>query len=114
MKILGTRDEGEWLAGLSEQEKAQFLAALIHELTIVARSTYRPQTEELENPRRMRKVNEIQHRIAACLRQVLSGRGNDEFQVSIAAWVFEESDPELRELLSWAWAQAKRRPQNET
>jgi len=108
------REESEWLVGLSDRHKQLFLATLGHELTIAARSTYQPQTEDLDHPRWMRRFNEVQHRVAACLYQRLLGRGNVEFLASIAEWVFEEGDDDVRQLLWFAWNEAKRRSCGET
>jgi hypothetical protein len=99
--------EGNWLVSQGERTKAVFLATLMHAITIAGRNSYRPQTEELDKPAQLRKVNEIQHRIAACLRQVLCGQTNESFERSIAAWVLEQQDTELRDLMSYAWYDAK-------
>jgi len=53
---------------LETRSKTLFLATLMHELTIAGRNSYRVQSEELDKPSQLRKVNEIQHRVAACLR----------------------------------------------
>jgi hypothetical protein len=68
--------EGNWLVSLDEQSKALFLAILIHAITIAGRSSYRPHTEELDKPAQLRKTNEIQHRLSACLLQMLRGLGS--------------------------------------
>lgn len=99
--------EGSWLVSQNERSKAIFLATLMHAITIVGRNSYRAQTEELEKPSQLRKVNEIQHRVAACLRQLLSGQANESFERSIAAWVLEQQDTELRDLMAYAWNEAK-------
>lgn len=99
--------EGRWLVSLESRSKTVFLVTLMHELTIVGRSSYRPQSDELDKPWQLRKVNEIQHRVAACLRELLSGQGNESFQASVAAWVLDQQDTELQCLLSGAWSNAK-------
>ena len=99
--------EGEWLVAQGEKGKALFLATLIHAITIVGRNSYQPQTEELEKPSQLRNINEIQHRVAACLRQILSGQANEGFERSMAAWVLAQQDTELRDLMSKAWNDAK-------
>ncbi|MCP5158615.1 MAG: hypothetical protein H6975_04235 [Gammaproteobacteria bacterium] len=99
--------EGRWLVSLETHSKTLFLATLMHELTIVGRNSYRVRSEELEKPLQLRKVNETQHRVAACLRQLLSGQANESFQESIAAWVLEQQDTELQGLMSYAWSNAK-------
>ena len=64
-----TNDDADHFFGkLTREDKAQFLLRLAHELTIVGRYTYIPQTEELAYPQRLRTLNEIQHRLLAhCL-----------------------------------------------
>lgn len=99
--------EGRWLVSLETRSKTLFLVTLMHELTIVGRSSYRPQTDELEKPSQLRMVNEIQHRVAACLRDLLSGQANESFQESVAGWVLDQQDAELQGLLSGAWSKAK-------
>src|SRR4051794_16505399 len=55
-------------AQLARHEKAHFLVALAHGLTIVARDTYAPRQEGVTNPCRLRALNEVQHRVlAGCL-----------------------------------------------
>ena len=56
---------------LSDIEKANFLARLAFELTIVARETYEVGTDNLEFPQEMRIINEIQHRILNYLSALL-------------------------------------------
>ncbi len=99
--------EGDWLVAQGKRSKALFLAALMHELTIAGRNSYRVATDELEKPSQLRKVNEIQHRVAACLGQVLSDQPSESFQRSIATWVLEQPDMELQSLMAHAWYGAK-------
>lgn len=101
--------EGKWLAGLPGERKPLFLAALGHELTVVARSTYKPQTEELDKPSQLRKINEVQHRVLACLVQLLAGACEVSFQEAIPGFLLEEQDPELVELMQFAWRRTKER-----
>jgi hypothetical protein len=51
----------------SPGEKAEFTAQLIYELTLVARESYEAGGEGLSDPRRVRRVNELQHRLSAFL-----------------------------------------------
>jgi hypothetical protein len=51
----------------SSQEKLDFLLQLAHALTILARETYKPGEEGLNQPSRMRLLNEIQHRVMGFL-----------------------------------------------
>ena len=62
-----------YFSALSLGRKASLLAALAHELTIVARDTYEAGTENLTCPSRMRAINEVQHRLTAFLAALLRG-----------------------------------------
>src|SRR5438128_711453 len=101
--------EGRWLASLQEQRKLLFLSKLGHELTIVGRNSYGPQTEELDKPAQLRKINEVQHRVLACLSQLIGGKCESGFQESIATLVLRQTDPELGPLMEHAWRRAKER-----
>lgn len=101
--------EGRWLAELPYEVKVLFLATLAHDLTVVARNSYRPQTEELGKPSQLRRINEIQHRILACLVQSLEGVCERSFQESIASLVLQQSDQELGDLMDYAWRSTKER-----
>jgi hypothetical protein len=46
---------------MSPKEQLRFLSLLGEWLTITGRDTYKPQTEELLCPARLRAINEIQH-----------------------------------------------------
>jgi hypothetical protein len=56
----------------SNQEKSEFLAHLSHELTILARAAYVPGTEDLNDPARLRRINELQHQLSGFLMKLLS------------------------------------------
>ncbi len=51
----------------SSAEKKEFLAHLMHELTIVARDSYEAGGDDLTNPQRVRRLNEVQHSVSAFL-----------------------------------------------
>jgi hypothetical protein len=70
----------------SLKEKEEFLAGLMHELTIVARDSYEVGEDSLSNPRRVRRINEIQHRVSSVLWAMLRNDPNlypDELIVKI-------------------------------
>jgi hypothetical protein len=71
---------------LTEREQALLLASFSHELTIVAREGYEPGTERLSDPELLRRINEIQHRIASAIMARLSNsnrRYSDAALISI-------------------------------
>ena len=55
----------------SSGEQAEFLAQLIHELTLVARDSYEVGGDGLSHPQRVRRINEVQHRVSAFLWSLL-------------------------------------------
>jgi hypothetical protein len=52
---------------MSRENKIRFLCRLRLELTVVARHTYTPQTEDISHPAHLRAINELQHRILGYL-----------------------------------------------
>jgi hypothetical protein len=103
------RAESEWLISLEERSKTAFLLSLANELTLVGRASYVPQSDDLRHPAWLRCINEIQHRVLACLSEVMRGTGSASFQRSIADWVLSQRDRALAEYLGNAWARAKER-----
>jgi hypothetical protein len=62
-----------FFSALPDDGKASFLAALAHELTVVARDTYEVGGDGLTDPDRMRSINEVQHRLTGFLAALLRG-----------------------------------------
>src|ERR1700743_2257665 len=62
---------------LSPEQKQRFLARLSFELTIAARDTYLPGSEDIAAPQQLRSINEIQHRVTGCLLELLDNRNDD-------------------------------------
>jgi hypothetical protein len=89
----------------SAEEKKEFLAQLSYELTVVARGCYEVGTEGLAEPQRLRRVNEVQHRVSAFLWALLRDdprRYPDDVLLRI---VLEQPDDEvLRRELSETFA----------
>lgn len=105
MKLI--ESEAAWLVNLPQKDKLLFLATLSHTLTIVGRNCYEAGTEELETPKQLRKINEIQHRVVACIRKLLKEQSKEAFESSIANWVLLQGDPELDGFLGWVWFSSK-------
>ncbi len=100
--------EGQWMASPEADMRARFLASLGHELTIIGRAvSYEVGTDRLTRPEVLRHVNEIQHRVSACSSQLLRRRSSEDFELSIAKWVLEAADSELRGWTLRAWTDAK-------
>src|SRR5436853_3649579 len=64
----------ERLRSYAPEEQIDFLLDFAHELTIGARDTYAVGEEGLTDPARMRRINEVQHRI---LGFIIALRRND-------------------------------------
>lgn len=107
LTMLDIETEGAWLVSLDDRHKLTFLAMLGHSLTIAGRSGYAAQGDGLDQPVLLRRINEIQHRVLACLLEVLTGRSNESFQRSIADWVLRHDDLEMKQLMSWSWNSTK-------
>lgn len=103
--------ETAWIGSLTLDQKVRFLARLSFEITIAGRTSYEAGTDGLTYPRQLRRTNEIQHRVTACLFQLLTGTCSEGFDLSIPEWVLTEPDVELDGMLKRAWAEAKRRIQ---
>ncbi|MCU0974171.1 MAG: hypothetical protein MUF80_09505 [Burkholderiales bacterium] len=99
--------EGEWLTSLDASSKCVFLASVGHQLTIAGRNSYAVQAEGLDKPSQLRRINEMQHRVLACLCEVLSGISSASFERSIAVCVLDQTDVELGQLMCRVWHTAK-------
>lgn len=78
------------LAGMSSQTQAQFLAGLGHVYTVLARDSYEFQGPGVTNPRLLRDVNEVHHRLYAQLSALLM-HGEGVFPPDVlASWLCGE------------------------
>lgn len=96
-------------SSLSHDEKKEFIAQLIYELTIVARDSYEVGGVGLTNPERVRRVNEVQHRLGAFLFSLLrddARRYPDDLLVRII--LEHEGDDDFQRQMSAAFAAAYR------
>jgi len=97
------------VAAFSELERSKqlsFLAKFGHNMTIAARDTYVPQTDQLNAPERLRAINELQHRVLGHIQALLTASGwryPDDVIVSI---MLEHQDPHLRAQALWAFEDA--------
>jgi hypothetical protein len=108
-KVAKYEAQGEWLESLPCNHQVLFLTALSHCLTVAGRNSYIPQSEELEHPTHLRRINEIQHRVAACTYELLVNDSTESFRRSIAHWVLDQPDQRMSENMQWAWQTAKER-----
>jgi hypothetical protein len=64
-------DAIEIFVSYSSEDKEEFLAHLMHALTVIARDSYEVGDDGLTNPQRVRRINEVQHRVSAYLYTLL-------------------------------------------
>lgn len=96
-------------SALDRDDQLIFLAKFGHNLTIVARDTFVPQSDGVHSPERLRKLSELQHRIFSHIHDLLSpseGIRPDDVIVSI---MLEQSDERLKAQTSWAFDDALKR-----
>ena len=80
---------------LTSDQQVRVIARYAHELTVIARGTYVPGTENIADPYRLRMLNEVQHRVTGHLRHLLENdpkRYPDDVIVRI---IVADDDPEL-------------------
>lgn len=63
----------ELFASLKHEDKLQMLADLSYHLTIIARGTY-DDRGDVKDTKRLRSLNEVQHRALASLRSLAAGQ----------------------------------------
>lgn len=80
---------------LTSDRQIRVLANYAHNLTVVARGTYVPGTEDIDDPRRLRMLNELQHRVTGHLRQLLADDSQRYPNEIIVHIVTGEGDREL-------------------
>jgi hypothetical protein len=80
---------GSAVARLTPEQKTRLVARLSFELTIAARETYVPGADDMAEPRQIRAYNEMQHRVSACLCELLERRTTE---IWIWSYIFESSE----------------------
>jgi hypothetical protein len=71
------------------------LAEYAHNLTVIARGTYVPGTEDIAYPRRLRMLNELQHRVTGHIRHLLANHAKRYPDDVLVRIIIGEGDPEL-------------------
>jgi hypothetical protein len=82
-------------AALPTDRQIRLLAEYASRLTVIARGTYVPGTEDIADPRRLRMLNEVQHRVTGHLCKLLAhdaGRYPDDV---IVRTMIDGDDAEL-------------------
>ncbi len=96
-----------WLTELDDARKLIFLAALGHALTVVGRNSYEMFGSGVDEPEQLRLINEIMHRVMACMHRVALGKGDPALERVVASWVLGAEDPSMGRMLDCAWRTAK-------
>ncbi len=98
IKNMSVEEAIEIFSNLTVDEQKSFLAHFSHYLTVVARDAYEPGTENVANQPKMRRINEMQHRISSHLLALLendSERYPDDVLIRI---ILEHSSNKVFEL----------------
>jgi hypothetical protein len=93
-------------AALTSEQQMRFLLNLGHNLTIAARTNYAFQSPEVVNPKALRAINEIQHRLFNHLR-ALHSRGSFRYpDAMFVTGILDHEDVDLRKACEWAFSDA--------
>lgn len=84
------------LSEMSASEQAHFLSILGHSLTVLARGAYEFQGPGVTNPRLLRDLNEIHHRIYAQMAGLIQNEKETFPPDVLASWVTAEDKPYLQ------------------
>jgi hypothetical protein len=101
-----TVDENEatrWFAELEPDQRAAFLARVAHNLTVAARDYYQFETLDVADPKRLRRMNELQHRITSYLDHLLRGNEDKYWAPFIVEIMLRPGDSTIAEGTHWAW-----------
>jgi len=98
----------EAFSALTEQQQVLVLSAYAHDLTMVAREGYVAGGDGLSDPRLLRRINEVQHRVTSAILSRLKGsleRYPDEVLINVsgAGDGGDEVNARLRSSFRAAW-----------
>lgn len=85
-------DAQEAYGRLSLARKTAVLAWIMHELTIAARDTYEVGTEEIASGPRLRRFNELQHRLSAQVARYASGDSGGISDETVVKMIYDLGD----------------------
>jgi hypothetical protein len=97
------------LSTLSVAEQSRLLALVGHELTILGRFAYEFQGPGVTDPRMLRDLNEIQHRLHGQLFSLLHRQRPDFSPDLLTSWLLAEDKPHLQKGLALAFERAVQR-----
>lgn len=97
----------ELFASLKDEDKVQMLANLTYHLTIIARDTY-DDHGDVKDTKRLRSLNEVQHRALASLRALVGGQSGARMSddALVAMFFAQREDKTLGRLLVSAFDKA--------
>lgn len=105
--MLDTEAAIAFFSGLSAAEQLRFLIAFSHRLTVAARDTYEFQKDGVTDPKRLRTLNEIQHRVSGHALALLHGQP-DRYPDDVLIRIFLDDKPESeRAGIAWAFENAR-------
>ena len=96
------------ISGMTDAELSALLSFLGHELTIIARTAYEFQGPGVTDPRLLRDLNEIQHRVFGQLMAIARGRRSSYLPAdTLVAWLLAEDKPaRLKQEVAYAFGRA--------
>jgi hypothetical protein len=104
---LDTQAAIAFFSGLSAAEQLRFLIAFSHRLTIAARDTYEFQKDGVTDPKRLRTVNEVQHRVSGHAMALLKD-DPDRYPDDVLVRIFLDDKSESeRADIAWAFEDAR-------
>jgi hypothetical protein len=80
---------------LSREQQIRFLVSYAHWLSLVGRNTYEAGTENVLNPKRLREINEVQHRVVGQTLKLLDEVEDRYPDDVLATIIVMEADEEL-------------------
>jgi hypothetical protein len=92
-----------WFTSLSAPERARFLVALAHNLTIAGRCFFNALEPEKSDATRARAVNELLHKVTSYLQHLHSGDEDLVWAPVVSKHLLEQDDLQLRVQVWQAW-----------
>lgn len=99
--------EALWLQSLSAAERARFLAALSHNLTVATRVLCHSGADAKEALEWVRLANEISHRVTSYLSHHHAGDEDPGWVPVVVEYVLGSPNPIVHQQAQQAWSHAK-------
>lgn len=105
--MFDTQTATTYFSALSNAEQLRFLIAFSHRLTIAARDTYEFQKDGVVDAKRLRTINELQHRVSGHALALLKGSA-ERYPDSVLMSIFLDDKSEAeRAGIVWAFENAR-------